>query len=302
MKMPWRPLRHLAAPLMAALLAACVVIPVPFSEGYRPETRANLPAQQPQTIAAGRSTRADVLLALGTPDLQGPDEAWLAYFSAFHKGGVLFEVMIGSPAGAIPLGAIGHVSTYQNRSLVVRFDATGLLECVAFEQIEETKGLREIVLKPEENLRVAPCLTTQQIAEALRPSPLLEAPAADEPSSPTEFKGGWFLYTTASCSLFTAISMTDGVVRLSPTTLDLVALSRDGVSIRIPYEKITALRPGIKPLTDVPPPLEVTFGEASCISLFVFGNSRDDLVATRAKAAEELEVRTGLKVQHDSRR
>ena len=300
--MRWPRVLLLAVPLAAVMLCACVVVPVPFSEGYRPETRANLPAQQPQTIAAGRSTRTDVLLALGTPDLQASDEAWFVYFSAFHKGGVFFEVMIVGPGGAIPIGALGHVSTYENRSLVLRFDAAGVVECLAFERIDETKSLRTPELKPMEHARVGQCLTARQIAEALRASPLLEAPAPDEPPPPTEFKGAWSIFTSASCSLFTATAGADGVVRLSPTALDLVALSSDGFSMRIPYKNITALRPGPRPLIDVPPPLEVTFGEASCIRLFVFGDSRDDLVATRAKFTKDLEARAGLKVQGDSRR
>lgn len=294
--MRWACALRLAAPLGAAMLCACVVVPVPISEGYRPETRANLPAQQPQTIAAGRSTRTDVLLALGTPDLQAPDESWFVYFSAFHKGGVSFEVVL-LGGGALPLGALGHVSAYQNRSLVLRFDAAGVVDCVAFEQIELTKGMTTRELKPEQYAQVTYCVTAAQITSALRASPQSERPAADEPPPPFEFKGQWFVYSSPNCSSRSSLGYADGIVRLTPTGLSLAALSPDGLSIQVPYKDITALRSGLTPLLSAPPPLEVELAGERCLWVRVLGDSLEERTAARARMDAMVESNTGLKVQ-----
>ena len=75
---------------------------------------------------AGQTSRADVLLAIGEPDLAADDESWMAYESIYGKGGVLFVVAGGGAAGGVGSEKVQH------RYLVLEFDANGLVSTADF--------------------------------------------------------------------------------------------------------------------------------------------------------------------------
>ncbi len=104
-----------------ALLAAVLALagcPIPLPAGYQASSRENLPAEPLDWVTVGVTTREDVLLKLGEADGEAPDGSWLAYGSAYAKGGVLFVLFAGSSAA----GAGGETVRYHR--LIISFDDT----------------------------------------------------------------------------------------------------------------------------------------------------------------------------------
>jgi hypothetical protein len=110
----------------ALLLCACIPIVLPPTLDSR--SRGNLGQEVPPDIVAGKSSRIDVLLALGEPDGRGPGDAWFTYTStrSWMIGGILIG---GGSAGA--MGG-GQSAT----RLLVKFDEAGL---VAEARVEDRK-------------------------------------------------------------------------------------------------------------------------------------------------------------------
>ena len=285
----------IALGLTVLILSGCVVVPVPeLPRGYMAETRTNLAPQQPQAIEAGRSARADVLLALGAPDLQGPDERWFVYFSTRHKGGVMFAV--GTPFAG---GLAGEIASHENRTLVVRFSDQGLVECIAFNQYEESRyGFPLRTPTPAADARITQCLTGGDFVRAAIPSAQPEAPASGEPPAFVEFHGAsWARLET--CSYFeTTLAAGVGLVRLGPSTLDLITLPgglrpmAPARSFQIPYEHIKELRAQTHMGRTRADLLLVVTRDGYCFQI----SAGDDAqrVAAAARLRIELENRTGL--------
>jgi hypothetical protein len=123
-----RRLGFLLAGVLAFSLSGCIPVPIP-PLGYPGESRTNLPDRVPDFIVKGKTTREQVLFALGAPDAYAADGGWMAYRSSRHAGGVAFVV-----GGGYSAGVVGPVSGYENRLLVVRFDANSVVIDVALEQ------------------------------------------------------------------------------------------------------------------------------------------------------------------------
>ncbi len=105
---------------LCALLAGCP-IPIP-PLGYEASSRGNVPAQRPDWLVDGKTTREDVMLRLGTPDAEAWNGDWIGYLSSKHRGGIGF--VIGGAGG----GAGGFaVSSFTDRRLVVWFDSHGIV-------------------------------------------------------------------------------------------------------------------------------------------------------------------------------
>src|SRR5215469_804209 len=69
---------------VSCLLAACLFsgcIPVVTPALLSPDSRADLTAASQRGIEVGKTTRVDVLLALGEPDGRAVDERWFTYSS-----------------------------------------------------------------------------------------------------------------------------------------------------------------------------------------------------------------------------
>ncbi len=111
-RIPW-PLVLVLVLLVGA--PGCLMLPTPeFNSG---SARANISKKTPQQFVPGKTTRVEVVLALGEPDAVAPNECKLAYRSEKVCG--LWFV------GAYYSGACGAIQ--RDRYLVVEFDAQGVL-------------------------------------------------------------------------------------------------------------------------------------------------------------------------------
>jgi len=73
--------------LLAVFLSGCIVIPTPeFDSG---SARTNITENTPLQFEPGKTTRADIIAALGEPDAVSPDERILAYRSEKIRGWAL---------------------------------------------------------------------------------------------------------------------------------------------------------------------------------------------------------------------
>lgn len=109
-------LKLLAATLLAGCATGCLVIPTPeFDSG---DARANINKQTPRQFEAAKTTRTEVVLALGEPDAVSPDELKLAYRSEKICGFWFVGGYGNSAAGTIE----------KDRYLVAEFDALGVLQ------------------------------------------------------------------------------------------------------------------------------------------------------------------------------
>jgi hypothetical protein len=101
---------------VAVCASGCVVIPTPeFNSG---SARANIHKETPLQFELGKTTRADVISALGEPDAVSPDEHMLAYRSEKIRG-IWF-------VGSSYSGAAGAIT--KDLYLVAEFDAHGILQ------------------------------------------------------------------------------------------------------------------------------------------------------------------------------
>ena len=115
--------RVVAAVMICILLNGCVPIPI-GSDYERFGRRENLGDSVPGFIVSGKTTRSEVLLALGEADGRALDESWLSYGCAIARGGVEFILY--------PLAAPATESL-EYRRLVVYFDEAGVVERTGFE-------------------------------------------------------------------------------------------------------------------------------------------------------------------------
>jgi len=109
--------------LLALGMSGCV--PIIYSERYEKPSRQNLTDTVPDFIEAGRTTMADIVLALGDPDTVAADESWIAYASAYREGGGGAALVL---AGGGQVGLLGGARKQMlYRRLLVRFDAEGIV-------------------------------------------------------------------------------------------------------------------------------------------------------------------------------
>lgn len=134
--------------LLFALLfvgvAGCIIIPTPGLDSG--ETRTNIDKHTPEQFTPGRTTRAEVMLALGEPDAVTPDERKLAY----RREKIAAIWLAGGGYGG---GAGGSFDT--DRYVVAEFDATGRLLKIAFDRY----GLGS--LDPDKLLDIAAVITNR---------------------------------------------------------------------------------------------------------------------------------------------
>lgn len=100
---------------VAVCTPGCLIIPTPeYNTG---NARANINKKTPKQFEPGKTTRAEVVMALGEPDAISPDESKLAYRSEKVCG--LWFV------GGYYSGTGGTIT--KDRYLLVEFDAQGVL-------------------------------------------------------------------------------------------------------------------------------------------------------------------------------
>ena len=101
------------------LLAAC--IPIVTSPTLDLKSRGNVPDNASTVVEVGKSSRIDVLLALGEPDGRGPDDSWFSY-GMTHSRSVGTVILV---PGAGVAQIIRESQTAQR--LVIHFDAGGVV-------------------------------------------------------------------------------------------------------------------------------------------------------------------------------
>jgi len=108
---------------VATVLGGCAAAIFPTFE-HRSETagtRGEIPERSIAFLHVGSTTRSDVLLALGEPDLAINDDRWFAYRWVMMTGGWFFIVAANSPVGA----AGEFDKTY---ALIMEFDERGVVQ------------------------------------------------------------------------------------------------------------------------------------------------------------------------------
>lgn len=109
--------------LVTGMFLSGCVIPVPYPSGYYGPRR-NVGYAVPDFIVSGKTTREEVLLALGQADGRALDESWLSFGVVYRKGGVVI-------ATYPPVGP--DFDSYETRRLVVFFDELGVVESAQVE-------------------------------------------------------------------------------------------------------------------------------------------------------------------------
>lgn len=143
----WRGVNRFALLLATGLLvsaAGCIIIPTPGLDSG--ETRTNIDKHTPEQFTPGRTTRAEVMLALGEPDAVSPDERKLAY----RREKIAAIWIAGGGYGG---GGGGSFDT--DRYVVAEFDAAGRLMKIAFDRY----GLGS--LDPDKLLDTAAAITNR---------------------------------------------------------------------------------------------------------------------------------------------
>jgi len=108
--------------------------PVPIPQGEVPGSRQNVGDKVPEFIVAGKTTRTDVLLRLGEPDI-GSDArpSWLFDDKRFVYGRITSEGGVGL---VFPIGtgaAVGYAPVLYRR-LVVTFDEAGVVNSAGLDR------------------------------------------------------------------------------------------------------------------------------------------------------------------------
>ncbi len=112
--------------LIPLTLAGC---PIPLVPSDEDDSRLNVGDNVPDFIITGKTTRADVLLALGEPDGESEHGEWFAYTRRTSTGGVLFFMAT--------LGGAGGASTegMAYRRLMIQFDDAGVVKSARHELV-----------------------------------------------------------------------------------------------------------------------------------------------------------------------
>jgi hypothetical protein len=106
----------LRAAMAAAGTAVAVIACVPvwsIPSGYAGSSRQNIGEGLPDFVVEGKTTREEVLLRLGEPDVRGPADSWFGYGSLLNAGGVDFGLV--------------SAQTLRYRRIILGFDEQGVV-------------------------------------------------------------------------------------------------------------------------------------------------------------------------------
>jgi outer membrane protein assembly factor BamE (lipoprotein component of BamABCDE complex) len=135
--------------LMSMTLAGC---PVPMTPGDFSGSRLNVGDRVPDFIVVGRTTREEVLLALGEPDGISEHSEWFVYLRTASTGGMAFVVAAGGGVGGAFIGGISA------RRLVIHFDDDGVVKSAKHKF--DSCSANSVVMgnASSENSKTEPCL------------------------------------------------------------------------------------------------------------------------------------------------
>jgi outer membrane protein assembly factor BamE (lipoprotein component of BamABCDE complex) len=113
---------RLALPSCLLLLAGCFVLYVP--DPSRADTRGSIENQDLKPFMLGVTTREEVLLTLGEPDLESEDGTVFMYWWYYSRGFLLVAWGVVGPAGGASGG--GNAGMMGMRiNLCIKFDEAG---------------------------------------------------------------------------------------------------------------------------------------------------------------------------------
>ena len=122
--------------VVATLTTLTGCFPVPIPQGDVPGSRQNVGDKVPEFIVAGKTTRTDVLLRLGEPDIASDarpswsfDDKRFVYGRFTSEGGVALVFPAGTGA------AVGYAPVLYRR-LVVTFDETSVVTSARLERFK----------------------------------------------------------------------------------------------------------------------------------------------------------------------
>jgi hypothetical protein len=217
------------------LLAGCV-FPVWWGPGFYSGSRDNIRDDGPTFIVPFRTTREEVLLALGEPDGEAPDGSWFSYGSAWTKGGGGVVAIVAAGGGA----AGGFIGTEKAefRRLLVRFDTRGTVIESRFEAetCRQTTSWGFVMSGGDRagGNEPTPCLDIDA-TELRREQQLASVGSGGAP--PATYKGSWCSGWTTNRARFVP-----GTVLVTDTAL--VFLPPPGTygplpnALRIPFEDV----------------------------------------------------------------
>lgn len=84
-------------------------------------SRGEIPDKSLAFMQTGVTTRADVMLALGEPDIATNNDTWFAYRWVMMTGGWFFVVPAAAPVG-------GGSAFHKTHALLIEFDAQGVVQ------------------------------------------------------------------------------------------------------------------------------------------------------------------------------
>lgn len=116
-----------SAGLFTAILAMEGCVPIPISSGDKWDSRQNVSGQVPSEIIVGKTTRQDVLFAIGEPDACLENEQKFIYLRRSRFGGVgLLGVIGGTYAGGALISTNAIRMSYTQ--LKIDFSETGVVQ------------------------------------------------------------------------------------------------------------------------------------------------------------------------------
>lgn len=192
--------------------SGCIVIPTPeFNSGA---ARANINKKTPARFEPGTTTREDVILSLGEPDVVSPDERKLAYRSEKVCGFWILAGGYSATGGTIE----------KDRYLVLAFDAQGRLLCAE---------------------RSAHWFTSADARKVLLEEAGQDSDAADEAMC-RQHRGEWFPHVDGFKQPRDATFMGNpGVFRLAESDLEFITraqLANAEPALTLPYASLVECR------------------------------------------------------------
>jgi outer membrane protein assembly factor BamE (lipoprotein component of BamABCDE complex) len=112
--------------LISMILTAC---PIPIPKGDLSDSRQNLGDSVPEFIVVGKTTRAEILMALGEPDGASEHSEWFVYLRTASTGGVVFVVAAGGGMGGVSFEGMTA------RRLLIYFDTDGVVKRAAHDTV-----------------------------------------------------------------------------------------------------------------------------------------------------------------------
>lgn len=132
----------LTAGLSMLTLPGCVVVPIPDHQIPQREFNRDVDEQSRLLLTPSKTTRKEVLLKLGQPDLVRDNERTFVYIADMTEEGLSWRLaLIVAAPGGVWAGASdpSQAKQHEKYRLTINFDELGKVSDSAFEQFERQK-------------------------------------------------------------------------------------------------------------------------------------------------------------------